>query len=137
MAENLGGIYRQGNLKVLDELIAPNFVRHDPVNPGKGPQAERDAVTKYRSAFPDCRIDLEEVLALGDRVITRFRWSGTHRNTLDGIAPTGRTVSGTGMSITRFSGNRIAEAHIQWDALGLLQQLGVVTLPGMTITAGR
>jgi hypothetical protein len=78
-----------------------------------------------------------ELLSVGDKVVTRFHYSGTHKNQFEGIAPTGRRVNGTGITIQRFQGDRIQETFTNWDALGLMQQLGVVTLPGNTSSAGR
>ena len=66
----------------------------------------------------------------------RWRYSGTHKGQLEGVAPTGRPVKGTGITINLLSGDRIREAYINWDALSLMQQLGVVTLPGKAMGAG-
>jgi len=129
--------WNKGNLKVVDELLTPDYVNHDPLNQFHGPQGLKDLVTKYRSAFPDCRLEIDELLSVGDRVISRWRFSGTHKNTLEGIAPTGRRVSGTGITIQRFVGDKMQETYTNWDALGLMQQLGVFTMPGKTSAAGR
>jgi predicted ester cyclase len=129
--------WNKGNLAVLDELLTPDHVSHDPMNPSGGLQAVKDSIKKYRSAFPDCRCEIDELLTVGDRVVVRWHFSGTHKNQFEGIAPTGRRVSGTGISIERFAGDKIRETYTNWDALGMMQQLGVVTLPGKTSSAGR
>ena len=129
-------VWNNGNLKLLDELLTNDYVSHDPVNPARGIQGLRDVVNKYRNAFPDCRIDIDDLFSTGDKVVVRFRYNGTHQNTLEGISPTGRHVTGPGISIYRFQGDRIAEDFTNWDALGFMQQLGVVTLPGKTQRAG-
>jgi predicted ester cyclase len=82
------------------------------------------------------RADIDELFSAGDRVVCRWRFSGTHCGPLEGIAPTGRQVTITGLSIARFSGDRIQETFVNWDALGLMQQLGVVTMPGKAAEAG-
>ena len=108
----------------------------DLVNQTRGLAAFKGVVTKYRSAFPDCRLEIDDIFSAGDKVVVRWRYSGTHKGQLEGVAPTGRPVKGTGITINLLSGDRIREAYINWDALGLMQQLGVVTLPGKAMGAG-
>jgi predicted ester cyclase len=129
--------WNKGNLNVLDELLTPDHVTHDPMAPSRGIKEVKDSIGKYRAAFPDVRCEIDELLLVGDKVVTRFHYSGTHKNQFEGIAPTGRRVNGTGITIQRFKGDRIQETFTNWDALGLMQQLGVVTLPGKTSAAGR
>jgi steroid delta-isomerase-like uncharacterized protein len=129
-------VWSKGNLKLLDEILTPDYVDNDPVNLVRGIDGARDTVKKYRSAFPDCRLDIDEIFSVGDRVVVRFHYSGTHQNTLEGIPPTGRHVTGPGIAIHRFAANRIQESFTNWDALGLMQQLGVVTMPGKSFKAG-
>lgn len=129
--------YNKGNLKVLDELLTLDHVTHDPTYPTRGLEAMRDHIGKLRTAFPDCRCEIDELLSVGDRVVVRWRFSGTHKNQFEGIPATGRRVNGTGITIDRFTGDKIQETYTNWDALGLMQQLGVVTLPGKTSSAGR
>ena len=76
-------------------------------------------------------------MSIGDRVVVRWRYSGTQRAPLEGIPATGKHVSGSGITIHRFAGDKNQEEFTDWDALGLMQQLGVVTMPGKTSTAGR
>jgi steroid delta-isomerase-like uncharacterized protein len=129
-------VWTKGNLKVLDEILTPDYVDHDPMNTGRGLDGAREFVKKYRSAFPDCRINIDEIFSAADRVVVRFHYTGTHKGTLEGIPPTGRHVTGPGISIYRFAGDRIKESFTNWDALGLMAQLGVVTLPGNMYKAG-
>jgi steroid delta-isomerase-like uncharacterized protein len=129
--------FNKGNLTVVDEILANDHVGNDPMDMTRGPEAFKDVVRKYRNAFPDCRLDIEDIFSAGDKVVVRWRYNGTHKGTLEGIAPTGRHVSGTGITIHRFVGDRITESFENWDSLGLLQQLGVVTLPGKVERAGR
>ena len=129
-------VWNKGHVKLLDELVTPDYKDHDPVEPVRDVQGFKDLVNKYRNAFPDCRLDIDELFQAGDRVIVRWHYSGTHRNALEGIPPTGRHVTGPGISIHRFQGGKLAESFTTWDALGLMQQLGVITLPGKTQRAG-
>jgi steroid delta-isomerase-like uncharacterized protein len=130
-------VWNRGDLDQIPQLITNDYVNNDPINSVKGIDGMRRLVTKYRTAFPDCRLDVDESLSAGnDAVIVRWRFSGTQRGQLEGIKATGRTVNGTGLTLYRFSGNRIKEAFTNWDALGMMQQLGVVTLPGKATAAG-
>jgi len=129
-------VWNKGKLDAIAELFTPDYVNHDPVNRTKGLEAYKDFVKKYRDAFPDCRLEIDEVFSAGERVAVRWRYSGTHKGQLEGMPPTGRHVTGTGISIDHFSGERIREAFTDWDALGLMQQIGVVTLPGKASRAG-
>jgi steroid delta-isomerase-like uncharacterized protein len=120
-----------GDLGVIDELVAPEFVGHNP--PGRvqnvGPAGFREFVETYRSAFPDARVTVDSQLADGDRVVTRWTAQGTHRGELMGIDPTGREVTVNGITISRISAGKVVESWSNWDALGMLVQLGVVLEP--------
>ena len=123
-------VWNKGKLEAITELFTTDYVNNDPLNHTKGVEAYKNFVKTYRVAFPDCRLDIDEVITARDTVVMRWRYSGTHKGPLEGVAPTGRRVTGTGITISHFSGDRIQEAFVNWDALGLMQQLGVVTLPG-------
>ena len=131
-------VLRPGNVRNRRRHVRQNRsgVNNDPVNPTRGLAAYTNVVQKYHTAFPDCRLDIDELIATGDTVVERWRYSGTHRGMLEGLPPTGRRANGTGITICRFSGNLIREAFVNWDALGLMQQLGAVTMPGRVASAG-
>jgi steroid delta-isomerase-like uncharacterized protein len=118
----------KGNLDVVDELIATNYIGHDPANPEplRGPEGVKDFVSVYRAAFPDARITVEQQLAEGDLVATRWSGRGTHEGELMGISPTGKQATVTGLTISRLEGGKIVEEFQNWDTFGLMQQLGVV-----------
>jgi steroid delta-isomerase-like uncharacterized protein len=121
----------KGDLDAIDELVAPEFVGHNPParEPNLGPAGQREFVEKYRSAFPDARVKVESQLGEGDRVVTRWTAHGTHRGELMGIDPTGREVTVHGITISRISAGKVVESWSNWDALGMLVQLGVVPEP--------
>jgi steroid delta-isomerase-like uncharacterized protein len=129
-------VWNKGNLKVYDEVCTADLIVNDPMDPVRGLEAAKGVVKKYRTAFPDCRLDIDEIFSADDKVVTRWRYSGTNNGPLEGMAPTGRRVNGTGLTIYHFMGDRIREEFSNWDALGLLQQLGVITLPGKSARAG-
>ena len=124
-------LYGAGNLDVADEIVAAEFVGHDSAMPDpiRGPAGVKEAVTGYRTAFPDLRMTIEAQVAEGDLVATRWKATGTHQGELFGIGPTGKQATVTGTSMTRVSGGKIAEDWTNWDTLGLLQQLGAVPAP--------
>jgi len=80
----------------------------------------------YRNAFPDLHLTIEDVIAEGETVMTRWSCRGTHKGDLNGIAPTGKHITITGITVARVSGGKIVEGFVNWDAQGLMQQLGVV-----------
>lgn len=123
--------WNSGNEAALDELIAANCVHHDPANPdiSTGPQGQKQLMRKYRTAFPDTRFRVEQIVEQGDTVAARWTVTGTHKGELEGITPTGKSVTVTGISLDRLSGGKIVEGWSNWDALGLLTQLGVVRKP--------
>jgi steroid delta-isomerase-like uncharacterized protein len=123
-------VFNAGNLDLIHELFAPNFVDHDPVNPLPGLEGVRQVVGMYRGAFPDLHITVEDWVADGDKVVTRFRAQGTHKGPLLGIPPTEKQVTVTGIDMLGFEHGKISEHWGNRDDLGMLQQLGAVPAPG-------
>ena len=121
-------LWNKSNLSVAEELFAPNYVHHDPSTPdfGLGPESEKKRATLYLTAFPDLRLMIEDLIAEGETVMARWSCQGTHKGDLSGIAPTGKKFTLTGMTIARLADGKMAEGWINWDALGMFQQLGVV-----------
>jgi steroid delta-isomerase-like uncharacterized protein len=115
-----------GNLAVLDELVAANCVFHDSSTTFRGPEGIKQFVMMYRMAFPDVHFTIDDLIAEGERVVTRWTVTGTHKGELQGIAPTGKDVRVTGIVISRLAKGKVEEDWINFDALGLLQQLGMV-----------
>jgi steroid delta-isomerase-like uncharacterized protein len=118
----------QGNFDVADEIVDKNYVGHDIAMPEplRGPEGLKQQAKGYREAFPDLKMKIEDQFAEGDKVVTRWTASGTHKGDLFGIAPTGKQTTVEGITIDRFSGGKIAESWDNWDALGLMQQLGAI-----------
>ncbi len=121
-------LWNQGDASVAEQLFTPNYTHHDASTPdfGRGPQSEVKRMNLYRGAFPDLRVTIENIISESDTVMARWSCHATHKGDLTGIAPTGKTIDITGMSIVRLSAGKMAEGWVQWDALGMLQQLGVV-----------
>jgi steroid delta-isomerase-like uncharacterized protein len=125
--------FNAGRLDVTDELVANDFVGHDPALPEemRGPAGLRELIAGYRSAFPDLRITIEDQIADGDLVVTRWSAKGTHQGELMGVTATGKQATVTGITIDRIADGRIAESWTNWDTLGLMQQLGAIPAPAM------
>ena len=125
-------MWNQGDMAMLREIIAPDCRHYDPTIPEvvRGPEAFEQLVNMYRTAFPDLEFTLEDTITEGDRVAFRWRARGTQRGELMGIPPTGITGEVSGMEFLRVVGGQIVEDWTNWDALGLLQQLGAVPKPG-------
>jgi predicted ester cyclase len=121
----------KGNLAVADEIFATNFVNHSPAA-GTTPDREgiKKYITKLHTAFPDYHNTIEDLIAEGDSVVVRVMCRGTHRGEFMGISPTGRQGNVTFITILRFAGDRVVERWNITDNLGMMQQLGVVSLPG-------
>jgi steroid delta-isomerase-like uncharacterized protein len=125
-------VFSGGNLELVDEIFAPHYALHDPSVPGevRGPEGMKQYVSMYRGAYPDTRFTVEDQIAEGDEVVTRWTGRGTHRGELMGIPPTGEQVTITGITINRLSGGKIEEQWNNFDQLGVLRQLGVAPAPG-------
>lgn len=120
--------FNKGNLAIVDELVAANHVNHaDNVH---GPEEYKQFITMYRTAFPDLHMTVEDQIAEGDKVVNRWTSRGTHQGDLMGIPPTGKQVTLTGTYVARIVGGKIIEEWGNFDALGMMQQLGVVPSPG-------
>jgi steroid delta-isomerase-like uncharacterized protein len=132
-------VWNKGNLPVADELFAQNYSHHDPSTPefGRGPESEKMRATLYRTAFPDIRLTIEDIIAEGETVTARWSCKGTHKGDLSGTAPTGKHFTISGTSIARLTNGKMVEGWVNWDALGLLQQLGVVAEVGRAKVAAR
>jgi predicted ester cyclase len=115
-----------GNMTTVDEIIAPEFVRHDLAGgpEAHGPDGVKLLIAGLRTAFPDLQTTIDDIFSDGEKVVVRFTARGTHSGPLQGIAPTGREATWCGVNIYRVSGGQIRETWQLADGLGLLRQLG-------------
>jgi steroid delta-isomerase-like uncharacterized protein len=117
----------KGNLEIYDELCAPDYVCHMPGSPEPlNRQTHREFARRLLEAIPDFRHSIEDLIAVGDKVVARCINRGTHKGDLMGIPATGKEVEYGTIFIIRIADGRIAEAWGEADLLGLLQRLGVV-----------
>ena len=120
-------VFNEKNLAAIDDFLDPHITEHA-LPPGlpHGSEGSRRFIGMYLAAFPDLHLTAEDMVAEGDEVTARFTMRGTHRGEFMGIPPTSKQVAITGIQIVRIVGGRIAENWINLDALGMLQQLGVI-----------
>jgi predicted ester cyclase len=123
--ELFGECWRTGNVDILDEVLAPDFVYH---SPGAAPDLRgfKLSLLMLSVGLHDLRYMVEDLFAEGDKVADRMTWQATHQAELMGFPPTGNTVTGTEMHISRIAEGKIVERWGQGDNLGLMQQLGAV-----------
>jgi len=122
-------VFDRHNLAVIDELYATDFVYHSPGNPDSDREGLKQGFAVYLAAFPDVRMTVEDIFAAEDRVAVRFTARGTHRGEYLGVPPTGRQVTVTAILIHRLVDGKMMEDWEWSDQLGIMQQLGIVSLP--------
>ncbi|HVK14207.1 MAG TPA: ester cyclase [Gemmataceae bacterium] len=117
-----------GNLAIVEELCAPDYVDHNPPLPGMpaGNQGVRQANVALREAFPDTVHVIQDQIAEGDTVVTRLLGRGTFRGAILGLPPNGKVIEIAGISVHRLAGGKLVEHWAQADLLGFLQQLGAI-----------
>ncbi len=118
--------FGKGRLDYLDQVCDPSFEAHDSFLGNLDLQAFERSILDYRTAFPDLKPTLLAICGEGDLVAMHWRMTGTHQGSIQGIPPTGNRVTVEGMSFDRYRGGKLVESWADWDALGLLQQIGIV-----------
>lgn len=117
-------VYVDWNMALVDEVVSPRFTSHDwPAGGPTGPQGFRDYYAAIRSAVPDARYEVDDLIAEGDRVVVRWRLLGTHEGSFQGIAPTGRAITLKGIAIYRVEEGRLMERWVVADLHGLLEEI--------------
>ena len=124
-------VFTRGNLDAAEDIYASDYVSHETATvsrPGsediRGVEAARQIAAARREAFPDLTYTIEDQIAEGDKVATRFTARGTHLGELAGHPPTGKKVEVTGINICRIQGDKITEHWPHADILGMMRQLG-------------
>ncbi len=126
-------LIESGDLNTVDQVIAPNWVNHDPsLPPLQGYEGFKQLTMLFRSAFPGFHDEIEDMLAEGDKVAARWRFRATNSGSFQGMPPTGKAVDVTATGIFRVVDGKVTDNWVNLDALGLMQQLGVVPAPGQT-----
>ena len=121
---------QQAAARTRAELFAPDLIVHFPGMPGPvDRETHEQLIGMFAAAFHDDHMTIEDQVAEGDRVATRWTWSFTHRGDFQGIPPTGKRVTITGINIERFANDKLVERRVNFDQLGMMQQLGVIPAP--------
>lgn len=121
-------VWNEGNLEVMDEILAPDFVAHVGGAPAalRGRAAVKEWAALWRTAFPDVHAAVEDVIGEDDKVVTRITLTGTHQGPLMGVPATGKSGKVMAIAINRFADGRLAEIWSIFDMAGLLSQIGVL-----------
>ena len=124
-------VWAQGDMKLIDELASPTISVNYPIVPQgtKGREAFKKGLERFRSAFPDGELRVEEEIAEGDKVVLRWSMAGTNQGQLLNIPPTGKKAKWTGITIYQIADGKVVEERGEEDAVGLLRQLGVIPPP--------
>jgi steroid delta-isomerase-like uncharacterized protein len=118
--------YSRGDLGVVDEVAASDVVIHASSRQIHGREGAKQYVAAFRAGFPDLHFTVEEQIAEGDTVVTRWTARGTHKGNFQGIPATGREIRLAGADIDRVIGGKVVECWAHIDELGLMRQLGVI-----------
>ena len=123
-------VITQGNMEIASRYVCEDVVEQVPF-PGQGPGLEglKDVLQGMRTAFPDLIFSIQEQITEGDKVVSRFEWTGTHKAPFLGVPATGRAVQVWGIVIDRLEQGRIKDTRIIMDIFGLMMQLGVLAPP--------
>ena len=120
--------WNQGKLEIIDEICAPDYLGMGPYGDERGPESVKRGVANRRSAFPDIHVTIEDVFAAGDKVVARLTFRGTHKGEFQGVEPTNKEVTWSGIWIYRVANGKFVERWHSYDMLGLLQQVGVTKI---------
>ena len=128
MSNFIEEVINKKNLDAADDLAAADFIEHLPF-PGQGPGRDglKFAINAMLTGFPDMNWTVQEQIAEGETVVTRFTWTGTHDGAFMGIPPTNKKVEVWGVVIDVVRDGLFAESRIIMDTVGLLQQVGVMS----------
>ena len=119
-------VYVDWNMALADDVVSPQFRSHDWPQGATGPNAFREYYSAIRSALPDARYEVDDLIAEGDRVVVRWRLLGTQTGAFGRIAPTGRRITLKGIAIYRVEGGKLMERWVVSDLYGALEEIGAL-----------
>jgi steroid delta-isomerase-like uncharacterized protein len=124
-------LFNRGNVGIVGEVFSPDFIEREQLPPGipTGREGVKALNTMLRSAFPDFKATIDDILAEGDKVVLRMTWSGTQKGEFMGVPATGKRVSFGVIDIIRISNGKFVEHWGQMDSMSLMQQLGAIPAP--------
>ncbi|WP_101297602.1 ester cyclase [Halegenticoccus soli] len=123
-----------GDFSAVDEILAPDYVRRDAGADDiqRGPGEFEEMLSGFRAAFPDMRVEIDDMYVADDAVVVKATETGTHEGDFMGAEPTGKRVEVEGLVVHRIADGRIVETFASWDFLGMMRRLGIVSMPGET-----
>ena len=129
--EVLQEFFRTGDAELMDTVLADNVVQHISGMPPEAQSLEgfKQLLPALHQGFPDALFEVEDLVAEGDKVAFRLVWNATHQGELFGIPPTSTRATVTEMHLLRIADSKIVERWGEWDALGMMQQLGAFPAP--------
>lgn len=120
-------VWGEGNAALADELIASDLVEHTPFPaPAPGLEGHKQVLAMFRSAFPDLKVTVDDVIGEDDWTCLMWHGDGTHTGAMMGIPATGKTVHVTGIDVLKLENGKIKERWAEIGAFSLMQQLGVI-----------
>src|SRR5215217_5900500 len=126
--------FSQGNIEVVDEVLNPDFVCYDPNSESgeiRGAETIKGEIEYFRNAVPDLTYTVEDQVVEGDKVVSRWRASGTHQGEFFGVPGSGNRIEMSGIQIDRFDeSGKLIEEWPEYDLLGAMKQMGAVSEPG-------
>jgi steroid delta-isomerase-like uncharacterized protein len=125
-------VWNHRKFEVINEIISPSHALQAPNVSGSavGPEAYKRQVTLFLAGYPDLRFTIEDTVAENDKVVACWTFSGTHKGDFMGVPPTNKKISVDGMTIHHIANGKIMDSYSNWDALGMMQQLGAVPALG-------
>jgi steroid delta-isomerase-like uncharacterized protein len=123
----LDELWNQGDFETLDDLLASDYDGHSSTEIN-GPQGAKQFIPRVHSAFPDLHFEVQDQVAEGDKVATRWVMYGTHKGEFQGIPASGARLEMTGITIFRIANGKLIEGWTSEDTLGMMQQLGAVSI---------
>ena len=131
LVELAGTIWNEGNLELIDDLVAPGYVRHvvDISEDVVGPVGFGEAVSAIRTQFPDFQVNFDEVIVAGDTIVLRWTVTGTDTGTVGELPPTGMSIHISGASVIRVVDGKFAEEWMYYNEGAMMKQLGFTLAP--------
>jgi steroid delta-isomerase-like uncharacterized protein len=132
-----GEVWNGRRLDLISEIISPSHALHDNNASGSsiGPEAYKTQVNRFLSGFPDLRFSIDDMVAEDEKLVVSWNIAGTHRGEFMGIPATNKKISVDGITINHIVNGKIIDSYINWDALGMLQQLGLAPALGQLKSA--
>lgn len=137
LVDSVIALWNTGNPEVARQLYGEGAERSDPnqSEPARGPQQIARYVAEVRAGFPDFKLEIKQRVAEGNRLVTYWTCTGTHKGDFQGIPPTGKRIEITGLALNRIENGKVAEERVYFDRLTMLEQLGVA--PGAVQTGAK